>query len=224
MFIDTHVHTNRHSACSILSPSELLHRAAETGLSGIVITEHDYVWWPEEIEDLKKECGTDLLILRGQEIHSSVGHLLIFGFYGSIPNNLSVEKVIDTVHANGGIVILAHPFRSGNNLGEKPELLRRLFSPFDGIEAYNGNQNWAENEFGANMQKALGIAGTGGSDAHSAATVGRFVTHFRNSIANEADMIQEIRNGRCTPIAWYERNAGAVKREIRKPGFFSFFS
>ena len=65
MIIDLHTHTNIHSPCSMLSPYDLIARAEELGLDGIAITEHDYAWSADEIERLKRDTGTKLLILRG---------------------------------------------------------------------------------------------------------------------------------------------------------------
>ena len=51
MFIDIHLHTYRYSPCSWMSPEELIFRAEEVGLDGIVITEHNKVWRKDEIKD-----------------------------------------------------------------------------------------------------------------------------------------------------------------------------
>ena len=201
MLIDMHVHTNRYSSCSILDPFDLVHRASELRLSGIVITEHHHIWSREEIEELKRGTKSELLILRGQEVYSSAGHLLIFGYYGEFQEYLPVEEIVAKVHSKGGIVIVAHPFRDGNNVGKDPEI-RRKFAYVDGIEVLNANQTEEENNYGRKVWEALGIVGIGGSDAHSVEVVGKYLTWFQNTIRNEDDLVREIKAGRCLPVAY----------------------
>jgi predicted metal-dependent phosphoesterase TrpH len=202
MLIDMHIHTSKYSSCSILDPIDLVKRASQLRLSGIVITEHHNVWSHEEIEELKRETKSELLILRGQETTCSIGHLLIFGYYDKLQENLAAKEVLDKVHKKGGIVIMAHPFRNGHGFGEPPEELKSRFAYVDGIEVFNANQSRAENEFGRKVWEALGIVGIGGSDAHSVEMVGRYLTWFQNVIRNENDLVAEIRGGRCKPIVY----------------------
>ena len=201
MLIDAHVHTNRYSSCSILNPVDLVYQALKLKLSGIVIVEHYKVWAEEEIEELKRETDSnELLILRGQEVSCSIGHLLVFGYYEKLQENLRVEEIVDRVHNEGGIVILAHPFRYGNSVGENPEKLKTRFAYVDGIEVFNANQSEKENEYGKKVWNTLGIVGIGGSDAHSIEMVGKCLTQFYNVIRDEDDLIAEIKAGRCKPM------------------------
>jgi len=43
--------------------------------------------------------------------------------------------------------------------------------------------------------EALGVPGTGGSDAHKPFAIGTFVTLFDEAVRNESDFIREIRQG-----------------------------
>ena len=44
MKFDLHMHTRRYSPDSVIDPFDLVRRAQEIGLDGIVITEHDCLW------------------------------------------------------------------------------------------------------------------------------------------------------------------------------------
>ncbi len=200
MLIDMHVHTDSHSLCSIIDPVDLVCRAEEQNLSGIVITEHDYVWSQEEITALKRETGTDLLILRGQEVTSTTGHLLVYGYYSNL-DCISLEEIINKVHEQNGIVIVSHPFRYGDYSDLTLSQLQTEFARFDGIEALNGNQSSKQNSYGMEIWESFKICGIGGSDAHSVNMVGRHVTEFQNEIRNEEDLIREIKAGRCSPVS-----------------------
>ncbi len=198
MIIDLHTHTSIYSPCSVLSPYDLISRAEEIGLDGIAITEHDYAWSADEIERLKQKTGTKLLILRGQEVSSEYGHVLVFGYHGSL-DHCDLNEIIKRVHASGGVVIPSHPFRYGNT-DKTLEELKDEFSLFDAIEALNGNQDEFQNRFGLRVMEQLKIPGIGGSDAHSPRMIGRYVTEFYSSIKNESDLIREIKAGRCRPL------------------------
>ena len=53
MKFDLHMHTTRHSPDSVMDPLDLVRRAREIGLDGVVITEHDWLWTPEEVDELQ---------------------------------------------------------------------------------------------------------------------------------------------------------------------------
>ncbi|HAV42843.1 TPA: hypothetical protein DCX15_02360 [bacterium] len=181
--------------------SILFTKSLRLKLSGIIITEYNRIWSEEDIEKLKRTSKSgELLILRGREIISPSGHLLIFGYYDEVKRGLSTQEILDKVHRKGGIVIMAHPFRYGNSVGEDLERLRNRFVCVDAIEVFSGNQNRDENEYGKRVWEALGLVGVGGSDAHSIEMVGRCLTWFQNTIRNEDDLILEIKAGRCRPV------------------------
>ena len=76
MWIDCHCHT-RLSNDNWLEPVDLVRRAKQLGLDGLVVTEHHSVEASEPVELIGREEG--LLVLRGIEISSDRGHLLAFG-------------------------------------------------------------------------------------------------------------------------------------------------
>ena len=108
---------------------------------------------------------------------------------------------MNKVHAVGGVVIMAHPFRHGNNV-VKLAKLKKKFACVDGIEVFSGNHSEEENEYAEKVRNALKIRGLGGSDAHSIEMVGIYLTRFQNVVKNENYLIVEIKDGRCKPIIY----------------------
>ncbi|MFV1951416.1 MAG: PHP-associated domain-containing protein [Nitrospinota bacterium] len=204
MVIDLHIHTNRYSTCSILDPVEMLKRAQELNLDGIVIIEHNHVWDKDEIEELKNEAGVEeLMVLRGQEIRghridgSIDGDFLAFGFYETIDEELPSTEIIHRVHDNGGIIIAAHPYRHILGIGD------HLYDlDLDGIEVLNPHHSPSDTENAERARKIMDIAGTGGSDAHRPLPIGHYLTSFKGDIATEDDLINEIREKRCSPVRY----------------------
>jgi hypothetical protein len=201
MLIDPHIHTTRYSLCSQLKPDELVYAARLFRLDGIVITEHNCVWSEQEIAELRLKAD-GLVILRGQEIRAYKdglleGDLLVFGFYEVINEELSSTELIELVHQAGGIIVAAHPFRGF--LGLREEIYQL---DLDGIEVLNSNHTPPENIAAKAASSRLGLPAIGGSDAHCAADVGNYLTFFENWIENEAQLVEEIKKGRCRAISF----------------------
>src|ERR1700757_1022503 len=76
--VDVHLHTNRGSADSNLSPHDLVDRARAIGIGAVCITEHDTMWPLAEIGKAAREAG--VLVLRGMEVTTDMGHIGVFGF------------------------------------------------------------------------------------------------------------------------------------------------
>ncbi|RJP75579.1 MAG: hypothetical protein C4524_11635 [Candidatus Zixiibacteriota bacterium] len=201
MFLyDLHTHTQRHSDCSILNPHALVGISRARGLAGIAVTEHHYAWSVREIAELSLAAGEELVLMRGQEVESTAGHVLVYGYPDPLPPGLPPEEIAARAHERGGAIVKAHPFRDGGFRLAGLRDLARAFAPFDAVEFLNGNQTEAENRRALEAWRALGLPGTGGSDAHSEGMVGRFATAFERRIRNEAELAAELRAGRCRPV------------------------
>ena len=61
--VDLHLHTNRGSSDSNLSPADLVERAGAIGIGAVCITEHDNMWESREMDLLANESG--VVFLRG---------------------------------------------------------------------------------------------------------------------------------------------------------------
>ncbi|MFH1123256.1 MAG: PHP-associated domain-containing protein, partial [Pseudomonadota bacterium] len=91
-----------------------------------------------------------------------------------------------------------------DQLGMTPEkaMGRPLFEAVDAIEALNSKVTEKENRFSFEVAECLGLPATGGSDAHEVSEVGIFATRFSRNIRNEADLVEALRSGNCSPVAF----------------------
>ena len=119
----------------------------------------------------------------------------------SIPLFISAEEVIEKIHDAGGIAIAAHPYdRFRGGVGD---LIYKL--KFDGVEVYNGRTLMSRKNID-NIKKisdSLGIAKTGGSDAHSLREIGNIC------IEVSEEPIEAIKKGEVEIII-----EGKFKRKI----------
>lgn len=196
MKIDLHCHS-KYSQDNHIEPEELIRRALALKLDGVCFTEHYSVEasWP--VDKIVRPNG--FLILRGVEVSTEHGHLLVYGVKDDSWNrwgrNLSLNllKVVDVVHDQGGICVPAHPFRGWESLGNKIYSIPNL----DGIETHNGANSPRENSLAEDAAEKLSLPPTGGSDCHYLNQVGRAFTEFENRIFTIQDLVREIKAGKC---------------------------
>jgi predicted metal-dependent phosphoesterase TrpH len=196
MLIDLHVHTFA-SGDAIAAPEDLIDRALAIGLDGICVTEHDS-YEASETAALLGE-GSGLVVLRGVEVATDMGHILIYGVTddgwtsvargGVVPAQALVEYVRDA----GAVAVPAHPFRIGaSSTGASASSLVGLFA----VEGFNGEATRPENTLACEFANKFGLRLTGGSDAHMPGRVGHAVTQFDRRVETEAELAAELKAGR----------------------------
>lgn len=150
MLIDLHAHTKGISHCCRIYAPEVLAAAKERGMDGICLCNHyqsryvvdgnaaefarRYVEEFHATRALGREMG--LTVLFGIEVtmerHANE-HLLVYGVEEDFAlltpalYDLTQQELYRLVHANGGVLVQAHPLRKGKNVLMDPEYL-------DGVE------------------------------------------------------------------------------------------
>lgn len=201
MIIDIHSHTREHSQCSHQSAVELIEKARDMSLDGIVITDHDFLWSPEELRAVLDQVDVgSLVVLRGQEVSCLDGHLLAYGVEETLPGNLKRREIARRVREAGGATVLAHPFRWGGFRDQADEAIADYLRVFDAIECWTTNHSPEEQKRAEGFRGWLGIHLTGASDAHSLDRVGLYATEFQTPIRNECDLAQALRTGQFAPV------------------------
>ena len=79
MIIDLHTHTNVHSVCSLISPSELIQTYIDNKIDAVCITEHNILWDIKEQFKLIQKFEDKIKVFFGMEVDTEVGHILLFG-------------------------------------------------------------------------------------------------------------------------------------------------
>jgi predicted metal-dependent phosphoesterase TrpH len=218
LVIDLHVHTYPASACSVASVDEMIKEAVRIGLDGICLTDHNHIWEPDEAEELRQRYS--FMVLRGNEVTTDQGDMLVFGLEQDIKGIITLENLRKKVLETGGFVIAAHPFRGFltfdmGRLGLTPEkaMERSLFKWVDAVEVLNGKVTEKENTFAAKVAGGLGLPMTGGSDAHEVAEVGLYATRFAQRIKNQENLLEALRTGEFAPVAFRQE-----KEKFAAPG------
>lgn len=183
---ETHLHTMEASACASMDGAEHVRRYKEAGYSGIIVTDHFFngnscipkdLPWEERVDQFcrgyqnaKKEGDRiGLSVFFGWEANFYGTEFLIYGldkdWLKSHPNMLSwnVEKQYRMIHAAGGFVVHAHPFRIRPYIKEV-----RLYPKFvDAVEVINvGNRSKEFDEKAADYARKNKLIEMAGTDAH----------------------------------------------------------
>jgi predicted metal-dependent phosphoesterase TrpH len=196
MKFDLHMHTTRHSPDSQMDPFVLVRRARQVGLDGIVITEHDWLWPEEELDELRA-AAPGLVVLAGIEVSSRDGHILVYGVHDpfALPKGIGVTELCREVHAQGGAAVAAHPFRWGQPFHE---ILREERPELDGLELMTNNMDADCRQRAAEIRERYGLTGLGSSDAHHEDVLGVCYTEFTAVIRTGRDLAEAIRGRKAT--------------------------
>ncbi len=213
MWIDTHCHT-KFSYDNWLEPLDLIRRAQALGLDGVCISEHYSYEASAPLEALGREEG--LLVLRGLEVSTDRGHLLVFGVEDDSWNTwgrnnyLPLAPLIERVTALGGICVPAHPYREMGVASLLDGLLEIV--GIAGVESHNGGNVDSDNVLAKKAADYLRLPTLGGSDCHKVSAVGRCATQFLRPVTDMASFRAAGKAGACRGdyYAGYTQSAGAA--------------
>lgn len=212
---ETHLHTAQASACAICSGAQQARYYKEAGYSGIVVTDHFFngnscipreLPWEERIhrfyqgyEEAKAEGDRiGLSVFFGWEANFRATEFLIYGmdkeWLLSHPDILSwtVEQQYEQIHAAGGYVVHAHPFRLRAYI-EEVRLYPNCVDAVEGINVGNRNDEFDKKAVAyARKHKLPVIAGT---DAHGMENY-RSGIAFKRKAEDVRDFIDMIKAGK----------------------------
>ena len=186
-------------------------RSREIPLDGFVLTEHRQFDDESDYSQLAAEYG--LAILKGSEVETEYGHVLVFGVTPALTQafdfgriGLPLARVLSECERLGAVAVPCHPGRTRVGMFAHVE---RLGVP-EGVrvvEIYNGGSRDQENELAIEWADRLGYRGIGGSDAHIVSHIGRCVTRFPGDIRTEAHLVEALRSGEFEGISWKSKRS-----------------
>ena len=182
---ETHLHTNVGSRCGISSPEDYIHVYKAYDYTGIFVTDHFFNGNCAIDQSLPWERQVDGFLqgyLRAKEAGEKAGLDVFFGWEARLGNDeylvygldrkwllmhpeivtASHKEQYELVHAGGGAVIQAHPYRERDY-----ETAIDLWpGVVDGIEGYNLHDSVFEDQRSRDYARQWGLCMTAGSDVH----------------------------------------------------------
>jgi predicted metal-dependent phosphoesterase TrpH len=209
MIIDMHVHTK----ASLDSPATaedyckaIKRFRRHHPFDGFVLTEHRFYDKGDRYEQISDKY--EILIFRGIEVDTDLGHLLVYGVTKNFLKRIDVSllrikarDVIRVIGDYGGIAVPSHPYRE-SSYGDTLENNADELSGLSAIETYNGSNTQMENDKASKLATQKGLYGIGGSDAHyvNAHWFLTCATEFDNPIHTDEDLVRELKKGHYGPI------------------------
>lgn len=196
MRADLHVHSEYSWDSKVLIKT-YISLAEEMGIDIISITDHNDIHSHKEIKKLQK--STKVILVPGQEVSTTNGHLLVYGWIHLVERDLPMKKTIENVHRVGKknnitvVCVAAHPFdflRSGGG-----QIV--LESGIDGLEVVNASSLFAYfNNKAIKRSKGMDLAKLGNSDCHRKE---EFATAFNKMPQCETveDVLNNIKNAKA---------------------------
>ena len=109
--LDLHCHSSERSLDSGVRAEVLVAQAVARGLDGVCLTEHNAIWPEADVRALGDLYGVS--VIRGMEVNTQVGHVLVFGLDRYRPALSDIHRLREAVVSEGGAMVWAHPMRQG---------------------------------------------------------------------------------------------------------------
>lgn len=197
---DLHVHTNHSDGED--SPSAVVEQARLRGIGVIAVTDHDCIDGAL-IAASHGAVVRGIEVIVGEEVSTADGHVLGLFLKQWVPPAMSAVATVKAIHDQGGLAVAAHPYwrTKSRAAGRPPHGVGNLVAHagFDAVEILNGG--FTPSMIYANLlagwaNKHIGLAETGGSDAHVKQAIGSAATLFEGSTST--DLRRCIEAGRTT--------------------------
>ena len=209
MLIDLHVHTSRYSPCGRGAPEQMVSRAAALGFDAIVLTEHHVVWPEEEVAALGQPCP-GLRVFRGAEVTSADGDdFLLYGIgEGDWKVGMDEREIVERAHAQGAVVVLAHPYRYHDRVPQVAEE-----GLVDGVEVLSNNILAANQARAEELARRIGAFAVAATDAHHVDSLGLYGIRLHEAVTDEVELADALRRRAFELFVDAERVA-AVNAEV----------
>ena len=166
--VEFHCHTIASSDC-LTRPRDLVNTCRRKGIDRVVVTDHNTIAGARAAYELDRE-----LVIVGEEIATTRGEILAAFMSEEIPRGLSPDETIQRLKDQGAFISVSHPFDRWRSGGWREEDLLAILPHVDAIEVYNSRCMLPRfNREAREFAEKHNIAGTVGSDAHSAFELGR---------------------------------------------------
>jgi predicted metal-dependent phosphoesterase TrpH len=167
--VECHCHTQYSKDC-LTSLDKLLQACEHKGIDRLIITDHNTIQGAQHAFRMNSER-----VIVGEEIMTEAGELLAFFVLEEIPAGLPPLEAIRRLREQNAFISVSHPYDRFRKGHWEPEDLLVIAPLVDAIETFNARCVWWPwfNHQAQNFANQHNLAGTAGSDAHSAYEVGR---------------------------------------------------
>jgi predicted metal-dependent phosphoesterase TrpH len=202
MNVDLHTHTYPASDCSRISYRDYIAWCVDNAVQAVALTNHGDI--SDNLRLGPALAAEGVLLINGIEISTLFGDFVIFS--PDIDYLETLRAVQDAPRAGTvpehAAVVWVHPGAGGGRSGSVhyPGIEAMVAGTVDAVEVYNGS--WIGDRYvrvAEQIASDLGIARTGGSDAHDSTALGSCYTELPDSVRSTADVVDALRRGSVAP-------------------------
>ena len=171
--------------------------ARKIPIDGFVLTEHRQFDNESDYSELADKY--DLTILKGAEVETEYGHVLVFGVTQALQEafdfsniHLLLADVITACNAHGALAVPCHPGRKRVGMAAHLDEFG-VPAGVRVVEVFNGGSRGDEDSVAQQMADDQNYLGIGGSDAHIVSHVGRCATKFPIDINTEQELVDALK-------------------------------
>lgn len=168
-------------------------------IDGFVLTEHRQFDFESDYSALAEKF--DLTILKGAEVETEYGHVLVFGVTRELYDifdfsdiKLALADVLAAADAHGAVAAPCHPGRPRVGMFAHTDELG-VPGGVRIVEIFNGGSRENEDQIAIDNAQKLGYLGIGGSDSHIVSHIGRCATRFPYEIHDETELVAALKAG-----------------------------
>lgn len=209
LWLKGNLHAHTTNSDGVRSPQETIRTYKELGYDFLMLSDHDAVTNPNELDTL------GLTLIPGSEITADGPHMLHVNSYQKVAPDPDRQAVLDIIQANGGFAILSHP-NWEEHFNHCPQPLLEQWNGYAGIEIYNGvvrflpgNPN-ATDRWDRLLAAGRRLWGYAHDDCHWEVNYGIAWNVVQTPSRSREDIVHALRNGR------FYASTGVVIRSIRK--------
>ena len=215
MNVDLHTHTYPASDCSRISYRDYIAWCVDNAVEAVALTNHGDV--SDNLRLGPALAAEGVLLIDGVEISTLFGDFVVFSpdldyleTLRAVQDAPRPETIPD--HA---AVVWVHPGAGGGRSGSAyyPGIENMVAGAVDAVEVFNGS--WLDERYVAVAEQlagALGVARTGGSDAHDPAHLMTCYTEMPDPITSTADVVRALRPRLTIP---HRRRVPAARKRFR---------
>jgi predicted metal-dependent phosphoesterase TrpH len=173
----------------VASIKSIIAHAAKRGLSGIAITDHEVLTSDDLVEVAAEH---NIWLIKAIEAKTEIGDIIGL-FVSKDLKSRKAEQLLDEIHDQDGIAVLAHPFKYMKDSDRYPA---RLLEKIDAVEIVNSR--WRDLESCTKNSKVSSLLSavkgrSAGSDAHFPFEIGRAYWQVPH-VASREELKESIRS------------------------------
>jgi predicted metal-dependent phosphoesterase TrpH len=215
MNVDLHTHTYPASDCSRITYRDYIAWCVDNAVEAVALTNHGDI--SDNLRLGPALAAEGVLLIDGVEISTLFGDFVVFspdadylGTLRGVQDAPRPESIPDDA-----AVVWVHPGAGGGLSGSAyyPGIESMVAGAVDAVEVYNGS--WLDERYvdiAEELATSLGVARTGGSDAHDPAALMTCYTEFPDPVTSTLDVVRALRHGFTIP---HRRVAPAARKRFR---------